>query len=71
MSDMTITLPDGSTRDLESGATGADLARAIGPGLAKAALLVEIDGTPADLAAVLHDGDTVRIVTDRFPRRLI
>jgi len=65
MSEMTITLPDGSARTLPLGATGADLAAAIGPGLAKAALVVEVDGTPTDLAAALPDGAVVRVVTDR------
>ncbi len=65
MPEIHITLPDGSTRAIDDGATGNDLAAAIGPGLAKAALVVEINGVPADLAAPLHDGDKVRIITDR------
>ena len=56
--------------ELPDGATGADLARAIGPGLAKAALAVRVDGQVADLAAPLPDGEQVEIVTDRSPDAL-
>ncbi len=65
---MTITLPDGSSLELEDGATGADAARAIGEGLARAALGIRVrrdGGAPAlqDLDAPLSDGDTIEIVT--------
>ena len=67
---MRVTLPDGRSLELPDGATGADLARAIGPGLAKAALAVKVDGRVADLAAPLPDGEAVEIVTDRSPESL-
>ncbi len=70
MSDISITLPDGTVRTLAEGATGTDLATAIGPGLAKAALVMEVDGSAQDLAAPLHDGEVVRFVTDRDPGAL-
>ena len=63
MSELTITLPDGSTRVLPEGATGADLAADIGPGLARAALIVTVDGDGRDLDRVLADGCSVSIVT--------
>ena len=63
MSELTITLPDGSTRVLPEGATGADLAADIGPGLARAALIVTVDGDSRDLDRVLPDGCSVSIVT--------
>ncbi|MGZ0230306.1 MAG: TGS domain-containing protein, partial [Acidimicrobiales bacterium] len=44
MSEITVTLPDGSTRALPAGATGTDLAAEIGPGLAKAAVIIVVDG---------------------------
>jgi threonyl-tRNA synthetase len=44
MAEITLTLPDGSARTAPQGATGADVAAAIGPGLAKAALAVKVDG---------------------------
>src|SRR5215216_1577892 len=67
---MRIELPDGSAKDLEEGATGADLAAAIGPGLARAALAVKVDGRVRDLAQPLVDGERVEIVTDRSPESL-
>ena len=70
MSDITITLPDGSERTLPEGSTGTDLAASIGPGLARAALGSEADGEPRDLAAPLPDGAQVRIITDRDPEAL-
>ncbi len=60
---MTITLPDGSVRDLPDGATGLDLARAISEGLARNALAVEVDGEVRDLDRPLPDGATVSILT--------
>ncbi len=63
MSDLTISLPDGSSRTLPEGATGADLAADIGPGLAKAALIVTVDGEGRDLDRALDAGAAVSIVT--------
>src|ERR687897_1608043 len=67
---MQIELPDGTRKHLENGATGADLAAAIGPGLARAALAVKVGGEVRDLARPLADGDRVEIVTDRSPESL-
>src|SRR5215212_2612196 len=67
---MQIELPDGSRKELADGATGADLAAAIGPGLARAALAVKVGGELRDLARPLADGDRVEIVTDRSPESL-
>ena len=63
MADITISLPDGSKRILPAGASGADLAADIGPGLAKAALIVSVDGIQRDLAGPLDDGATVAVIT--------
>jgi threonyl-tRNA synthetase len=60
---MTVFLPDGSELELDDGASGADAARAIGEGLARAALGVRVDGELRDLSAPLSDGDRVEIVT--------
>ncbi len=65
MSAIHITLPDDSVREVSDGTTAAELAAEIGPGLAKAALVAEVDGVPVDLAAVLRDGQRVRFITDR------
>ena len=62
---MHVILPDGSQKELQDGATGADLAAAIGPGLARAALAVKVDDEVRDLARPLSDGDQVAIVTSR------
>jgi threonyl-tRNA synthetase len=61
-SSITVTLPDGSRRQLARGTTGAELAAAIGPGLARAAAVMEIDGRLKDLACELPDGARVRFV---------
>src|SRR3982750_264875 len=62
---MHVILPDGSQKELPDGASGADLAAAIGPGLARAALGVKVDGEVRDLARPLSDGEQVAIVTSR------
>jgi threonyl-tRNA synthetase len=70
---VTVTLPDGTPLQLPGGATGADAAVAIGPGLAKAALAVEVSdpssgtGSPEvrDLSRALPDGAHVSILTKK------
>src|SRR5215210_3835968 len=62
---MKVSLPDGTELALEDGATGADAARAIGEGLARAALGIRVDGELRDLDAPLDDGAKIEIVTDR------
>ncbi|MGH7530107.1 MAG: threonine--tRNA ligase [Gemmatimonadales bacterium] len=69
-SDIRVTLPDGSQKTLPAGSTGADLARAIGPGLAKAALAIRVNGEVRDLRRPLPDGGTVAILTDKDPQAL-
>jgi len=67
---VTVTLPDGTALGLADGATGADAAAAIGPGLARAALAIEVSHPEAeegpqlrDLSRALPDGAHVSIVT--------
>ena len=62
---ITVTLPDGQPLELADGASGADAAAAIGPGLARAALAVSVDGELRDLARPLPDGAHISIVTER------
>ena len=62
---MQVTLPDGTPLDLPDGATGADAALAIGPGLAKAALAVKQAGEVRDLARPLLPGEPLEIITER------
>jgi threonyl-tRNA synthetase len=71
MSDeITIRLPDGSTRALAAGATASDLAKDIGSRLAKAAVIAVVNGEERDLGTELADGDEVAIVTGDSERGL-
>ncbi len=65
-----MTLPDGKVLELSDGATGTDAALAIGPGLARAALAIVVDGEQRDLARPLPDGARIGIVTDRSDEAL-
>src|SRR6266498_625249 len=65
-----VVLPDGSKKTLPAGATGADLARAVGPGLAKAALAIRVNGDVRDLQRPLPNGATVSILTNKDPQAL-
>ncbi|HXR29569.1 MAG TPA: threonine--tRNA ligase [Solirubrobacterales bacterium] len=67
---MTVKLPDGTPLELAEGASGAEAAAAIGPGLAKAALAIRVDGELRDLSTVLPDGAEIAILTDRDPEAL-
>jgi threonyl-tRNA synthetase len=67
---MRVRLPDGKELELADGASGADLAAAIGPGLARAALAAIVDGEVRDLAAPVRDGASVAIVTGKSEEAL-
>ncbi len=69
-SEIQVVLPDGSKKSLPAGATGADLAKAIGPGLAKAALAIRVNGDVRDLQRPLPDGVKVSILTEKDPQAL-
>ena len=60
---MNITLPDGSVRALEAGSNGLDLANDIGPGLAKAAIAVSVNGIQKDLCDPINEDSEVSIIT--------
>src|SRR5262245_65442058 len=62
---MKVVLPDGAELELPDGASGLDVARAIGPRLAEQAVLVRVDGEPRDLRLPLADGAKVQILTTR------
>src|SRR3954452_10352881 len=62
---MRVELPDGTPLELQDGATGEDAARAIGEGLARAALAVKQNGDIRDLSAPLEDGEQIEILTQR------
>src|SRR5438046_431911 len=65
-----VTLPDGSEKRVPAGSTGADSAKASGPGLGKAAHAVRVNGQVWDLARPLPDGPKVTILTDKDPQAL-
>jgi threonyl-tRNA synthetase len=67
---MQVPLPDGNTLELADGATGADAARAIGEGLARAALAFRQNGEVRDLSAPLDDGLTLNIITAKSEEAL-
>jgi len=71
MSQITITLPDGSTRAVDAGTTVGDVAAAISPGLAKAALSATVDDRLVDLSFPLTADARVRILTSKNPEALM
>ena len=60
---MKLTLPDNSVRELEKGSNGYDLAKDIGPGLAKAAIAVTVNGEQRDLLDSITDDSDISIIT--------
>ena len=60
-----IALPDGSVREMPEGSTPADVAAAIGPGLAKAALARRIDGEVRDIMRPFESDASLALITSR------
>jgi threonyl-tRNA synthetase len=67
MDNIQITLPDGSTRDVPSGTTAAQVAAQIGPRLAKDALVARVDGELVDLSKPLDHSVKLSILTAKDP----
>jgi threonyl-tRNA synthetase len=65
-----ITLPDGSVRRYEGAVTGTALAADIGPGLARAALAMKVDGQARDLSRAIEQDAQVVFITRRDPDAL-
>jgi len=65
-----ITLPDGSVRRFDAPVTGTEIAAAIGPGLARAALAMKVDGALSDLSRLIAQDAAVLFVTRRDPDAL-
>ncbi len=65
-----ITLPDGSVRHFDGPVTGTTVAAAIGPGLAKAALAMEVNGQLQDLAREIAEDAALRFVTRKDDQAL-
>src|SRR5687767_7955692 len=70
MSEISVTLPDGSSRPMPAGATAGDVAAQISPGLARAALAAIVDDRLVDLSYPLQRDARVRIVTKDSPEAL-
>src|SRR5436190_22625301 len=60
-----ISLPDGSVREMPEGSTPADVAAAIGPGLAKAALAAKVDGEVRDIMRPFDGDASLALITLR------
>ena len=67
---VTVTLPDGKAMTFPRGVTGGDVAAAIGPGLAKAALIILVNGKEYDLFRPIEQDAQIRIVTRKDPEAL-
>jgi threonyl-tRNA synthetase len=65
-----ITLPDGATREVQRGTTGAEIARQISPRLAKEALVARADGELVDLSRPLEHDAKISILTAKDPDSL-
>ena len=70
MHEITVTLPDGSSRQVPAGTTPGDIAAAISPRLAKAALAAAVDDRLVDLSYPLRENAAVRIITPDSPEGL-
>jgi threonyl-tRNA synthetase len=70
MPEITVTLPDGSSRRVPAGTTARDVAAAISPRLASAALAAVVDGRLVDVTYPLTRDATLRLVTDKSPEAL-
>ena len=69
-SEIRVTLPDGSVRQVPAGTTVHEVAAAIGPGLAKAAVVARVDDALMDLATPLHADLALALLTNRDPEAL-
>jgi len=70
MNEIEVTLPDGSKKTLQAGATIYDLAKSIGAGLARNAIAGKVDGAKVDLSTPLQGGELVEIITEKSPEAL-
>ncbi len=67
---VSVTLPDGKALTFPRGVTGGEIAAAIGPGLAKAALIIMVDGQEYDLFRPILQNAQIRIITRKDPEAL-
>src|SRR5215472_2334122 len=66
-SPIVVTLPDGKRLEFTAPLSGGDVAAAIEPGLAKAAIAIRLDGRPRDLATVIDRNTSLAVVTRDMP----
>src|SRR5580658_1683693 len=71
MSQIEITLPDGSKKSVEAGSSPLDIAKSISPHLADAAIVAKVDGELSDLARPIEKDATVQILTNKHPEALV
>ncbi len=67
---ITLTLPDGATREITSGTTGGAFAKSIATSLGKAALAIKLDGEIRDLDLPITDSANVEIITRKSDEAL-
>ncbi len=67
---VTLTLPDGSSRQFDGPVTGIELAESIGSGLARAALAIAVNGQLQDLSLPITEDSAVSIITGKDPEGL-
>ena len=65
MSEVRLTLPDGTVGSYPAGVTGAEVAQSIGAGLARAALAIRVNGEVRDLGRPITQDAPIAILTDR------
>jgi threonyl-tRNA synthetase len=71
MSQIEITLPDGSKKSVEAGSSPLDIAKSISPRLADAAIVAKVDGELSDLAQPIEKDAAVQILTTKDPEALV
>src|ERR1051326_3485897 len=71
MSDIHVTLPDGSIKDVPPGTTALEIAKSISPRLADAALVAKTNGDLIDLTKPLEKDTQLRILTEKDPESLM
>ncbi|MGH9460429.1 MAG: threonine--tRNA ligase [Vicinamibacteria bacterium] len=67
---VSITLPDGTRKELPAGLTVKEIAEQIAPGLARRALAAKVDGVPVDLSRPVSSDASLQILTSRDPEML-
>lgn len=70
MSTIRLTLPDGSVREATAGITGGEVARDIGPGLARAAIAARVNGEVYDLDRPIETDAEFAVLTEKDPEAL-